>query len=128
MTRLHCTWLAVILFTGCATVAPQQPVADLKSIAGAWRGSNNTGSPVALIVYDDGHFDASVTTPPKWPNPPGRPPVRLRRRFVVRTTHVCRERGKPQADHVGEVERRPAEVCHRIFAEQTSLAVRPTDH
>jgi hypothetical protein len=53
----------VILFTGCATVAPQQPVADLKSIAGAWRGSNNTGSPVALIVYDDGHFDASVTTP-----------------------------------------------------------------
>ena len=63
MTRLHCTWLAVILFTGCATVAPQQPVADLKSIAGAWRGSNNTGSPVALIVYDDGHFDASVTTP-----------------------------------------------------------------
>ena len=63
MTRLHCTWLAVILFTGCATVAPQQPVADLKSIAGAWRGSNNTGSPVDLIVYDDGHFDASVTTP-----------------------------------------------------------------
>ena len=63
MTRMYFTWLAVILFTGCATVAPQQPVADLKSIAGAWRGSNNTGSPVDLIVYDDGHFDASVTTP-----------------------------------------------------------------
>jgi hypothetical protein len=60
---MYFTWLAVILFTGCATVAPQQPVADLKSIAGAWRGSNNTGSPVDLIVYDDGHFDASVTTP-----------------------------------------------------------------
>ena len=62
MTRLHCTWLAVILFTGCATV-PQQPVADLKSIAGAWRGSNSTGSPVDLIIFDDGRFDATITTP-----------------------------------------------------------------
>jgi hypothetical protein len=63
MTRVHCTWLAVIIFfTGCATVPPQQSVADLKSIAGAWRGSNNTGSPVDLIVSDDGRFDATITT------------------------------------------------------------------
>jgi hypothetical protein len=54
--------LAVILFTGCATV-PQQPVADLKSIAGAWRGSNSAGSPVDLIVSDDGCFDATIMTP-----------------------------------------------------------------
>jgi len=38
-------------------------VADLKSIAGAWRGSNSTGSPVDLIVFDDGRFDATITTP-----------------------------------------------------------------
>jgi hypothetical protein len=53
----------VILFTGCVTGASQQPVADLKSIAGAWRGSNNTGSPVDLIVSDDGRFDATIATP-----------------------------------------------------------------
>ena len=63
MSRLHCTWLAVILFAGCATVPPPQPVADLKSIAGAWRGSNNTGSAVDLIVSDDGRFDATIATP-----------------------------------------------------------------
>ena len=64
MTTLNRTCLAVIiLFTGCATVPPPQPVADLKSIAGAWRGSNNTGSPVDLIVSDDGLFDATITTP-----------------------------------------------------------------
>jgi hypothetical protein len=64
MTKLHRTCLAVIiLFTGCATAPPPQPVADLKSIAGAWRGSNNTGSPVDLVVDDDGHFDGTITTP-----------------------------------------------------------------
>ena len=36
---------------------------DLKLIAGAWRGSNNTGSPVDLIIYDDGRYDAIITTP-----------------------------------------------------------------
>jgi hypothetical protein len=64
MTKLHRACLAVIiLFTGCATAPPPQPVADLKSIAGAWRGSNSTGSPVDLIIFDDGRFDATITTP-----------------------------------------------------------------
>jgi hypothetical protein len=53
----------IILFTGCATTPQPQPVADLKSIAGAWRGSNATGNPVDLIVRDDGQFDATITTP-----------------------------------------------------------------
>jgi hypothetical protein len=32
-------------------------------LAGAWRGSNNLGNLVDLIVHDDGHFDAIITTP-----------------------------------------------------------------
>jgi hypothetical protein len=34
-------------------------------LAGAWRGSNNLGNLVDLIVHDDGHFDAIITTPHK---------------------------------------------------------------
>jgi hypothetical protein len=32
-------------------------------LAGAWRGSNNLGNLVDLIVHDDGHFDAIITPP-----------------------------------------------------------------
>jgi hypothetical protein len=54
---------AVIVLTGCATPLPQRPPSDLRVIAGAWRGTNNVGSRVDLIVSDDGRFDAIITTP-----------------------------------------------------------------
>jgi hypothetical protein len=63
MRRFHFVLFAAILFTGCATALPQRPVSDFRVIAGTWRGSNNLGSPVELIIYDDGHFDAIITAP-----------------------------------------------------------------
>ena len=61
MRRSHFILFAVIIFTGCATAVPHGPVSNFKVIAGAWRGSNDAGSPVELIVYDDGRFDAIIT-------------------------------------------------------------------
>jgi hypothetical protein len=63
MRKFHFMLFAVIIFTGCATALPQQPVSDFKAIAGTWRGSNNVGNPVDLIVYDDGRFDAIIIAP-----------------------------------------------------------------
>jgi hypothetical protein len=56
-------YLAVLLFAGCATAPPPRPVVDLKLIVGTWRGSNDAGSPVDLIVYANGSFEAIITTP-----------------------------------------------------------------
>ena len=63
LSRSHFILWAVILLTGCATTARPQPVTDVKLIVGAWRGSNNTGSPVDLIIHENGRFDAIITTP-----------------------------------------------------------------
>ena len=63
MRKSHVMLFVAIIFTGCAATLSQRPVADFKAIAGAWRGSNNLGNPVDLTVYDDGRFDAVITTP-----------------------------------------------------------------
>jgi len=51
---------AVIILAGCAKVLSEQPAADFKAIVGMWRGSNNVGNPVDLIVYSDGRFEAII--------------------------------------------------------------------
>jgi hypothetical protein len=53
----------VIIVTGCAKALPERPVAEFKAIAGTWRGSNNVGNPVDLIVDDDGRFEAIIIAP-----------------------------------------------------------------
>jgi hypothetical protein len=63
MKKPHAMLFVAIIFTGCAGALPQRPVSDFSVLAGAWRGSNNLGNPVDLIVYDDGRFDAIITTP-----------------------------------------------------------------
>ena len=63
MRRSHFVLFAVIILTGCATALPPRPVSDIRMIAGTWRASNNRGNPVSLVVYDDGRFEAIITTP-----------------------------------------------------------------
>jgi hypothetical protein len=63
MKKPHAMLFVAIISTGCAGALPQRPVSDFRVLAGAWRGSNNLGNPVDLIVYDDGRFDAIITTP-----------------------------------------------------------------
>jgi len=63
MRTFHFVLFAVIILTGCAKALPEQPVTDYKAIAGTWRGSNNVGNLVDLIVYADGRFDAIIIAP-----------------------------------------------------------------
>jgi len=60
MRRFHVMLFAVIILAGCAKVLSEQPAADFKAIVGMWRGSNNVGNPVDLIVYSDGRFEAII--------------------------------------------------------------------
>jgi hypothetical protein len=59
----HFMVFAVIILAGCATALPQRSLSDFKAIAGTWRGSNNVGNPVDLILYEDGRFDAIIIAP-----------------------------------------------------------------
>jgi len=56
-------FVAILILTGCATAPPQRTVSDFKTIAGTWKGYNDAGQPVTLIIQNDGRFDAIITTP-----------------------------------------------------------------
>jgi hypothetical protein len=105
--------LAVIIFTGCATA---RPVSDFRVIAGTWRGSNNLGSPVELIIYDDGHFDAIITTLQQT----------LRRKGQIRRDDQDLVGGRPiQADARREVrvEPEPGRLLLRALAAHAAARV-----
>jgi hypothetical protein len=53
--------LAMVVVTGCATLPPAQPAADVKQVVGQWEGTGTSGAgtfPVKLAVRPDGTYEA----------------------------------------------------------------------
>ena len=66
-TRLLATVAGMALAVGCSSLPPAQPAADLKAIAGEWRGTaqgrDGWTRAVTMTITEDGHYTTVADQP-----------------------------------------------------------------